>query len=214
MLQMAQDLGCRSTRMRKILILIIFVILLIFTLLSLFPSEILNTLRQQALPHGGTGCLSNLRAYTRDFKTLGTFSERDCIVKNAVRVNSYKDTKLSGPITLSCPMALRFGEYLQELKPNNITHNGSYNCRKISSSIMLSEHSYGNAIDITKIDEASVLSDWIKITSNGKKIQKSYDLACKYFSNILSPDSNEAHRDHLHLDIGFGRACYLKWLTD
>ena len=181
-------------------------------LLSLYPSEILNTLRKQALHDGGTKCLSNLRAYTEDFKVLGTFSERDCIVKNAVRINSYKNSKLSGPVTFSCPMAVRFGEYLEELKANKITHNGSYNCRHISNSVMLSEHSYGTAIDVTQIDNASVLNDWNKITAGGKKIRKSYELACKYFSNILSPDSNKAHRDHLHLDIGFGRACYFKWL--
>ena len=65
-------------------------------------------------------------------------------------------------------------------------------------------------MDISKIDGASVLKDWHKDTESGKTLERAYRISCEHFSNILTPDSNEAHADHLHLDIGFGTGCLFK----
>ena len=77
---------------------------------------------------------------------------------------------------------------------------------------IVSEHGYGTAIDISKIDSASVLEDWNKNSDNGKILKNAYDTACKYFSNILTPDTNNDHKNHFHFDNGFGTKCYLKWI--
>ena len=40
---------------------------------------------------------------------------------------------------------------------------GTYNCRTIANSKIMSEHSYGTAIDIFQIDDANVKNDWNKV---------------------------------------------------
>ena len=97
------------------------------------------------------------------------------------------------------------GEYFDEIKAGYIEHMGTYNCRTIANSKIMSEHSYGTAIDISKIDGASVKLDWNKNNEKGKILSNAYKVACKYFSNIITPDTDRAHHDHFHLDNGYGR---------
>ena len=89
---------------------------------------------------------------------------------------------------------------------------GSYNCRTIARSKLYSEHSYGTAIDIAEINGAILLKDWNKKTEKGQILNNAYKVACKYFSNVLTPDTNRAHKNHFHFDNGFGLGCYLKWV--
>ncbi|MDC1290364.1 extensin family protein [Candidatus Thioglobus sp.] len=198
----------------KKLLLLLLVLLLFFASEVFFnlPSKSFNMFRFHALSGGSSHCLQELELYTKDFKSLGTFTDNNCKVKNAVRVTSFKNTKLSGDLILSCPTAVNLGKYLNEIDAKKITHMGTYNCRKISGLNIYSEHSYGTAIDISEIDNVSVLKDWNKKSNNGKILKDAYDAACIYFSNILTPDTNSAHRNHFHFDNGFGTKCYLKWL--
>ncbi|MBL0924834.1 MAG: extensin family protein [Sphingomonadaceae bacterium] len=86
-----------------------------------------------------------------------------------------------------------------------IEHLGSYNCRNIRGGSRPSEHSTGNAIDIS----AFVLSDGRRVTPlehwdvpDGRSafLRAVRDGGCDYFSTVLSPDYNDAHKDHFHLD--------------
>ena len=71
---------------------------------------------------------------------------------------------------------------------------------------------------ITKINRNIInrgrnkLPDWKKdyLARKGQILKKAYVTSCKYFSNIMTPDSNKAHKDHFHFDNGFGTKCYLK----
>ena len=90
-------------------------------------------------------------------------------------------------------------------KVSSIEHLGSYNCRPISGSDRPSEHSTGNAIDIS----AFVLSDgrrvslfehWNARDGRSAFLQAVRSGACGYFTTVLSPDYNAAHADHFHLD--------------
>ena len=175
-----------------------------------FLSHSFNKLRQLTLFDGGKSCIKELHNYSKNFKSLGSFNKGQCRVNNAVRVKSYNNTKLSGDITLSCPTAVKVGKYLNEIRAKTITHMGSYNCRTIANSKIYSEHSYGTALDISDIDGANVKIDWNKNTEKGEILKKAYKVACKYFNNILTPDSDRSHHDHFHFDIGFGVKCYFK----
>ena len=88
-----------------------------------------------------------------------------------------------------------------------MVHLGSYNCREQRGNSIISEHGYGLAIDIAEIDGASVLDDWTSDDSKGRVLKKAYQTACEYFSNVLTPDSNAAHRNHFHFDNGLGFGC-------
>jgi hypothetical protein len=91
---------------------------------------------------------------------------------------------------------------------------GTYNCRPIAGSGRLSEHGHSNAIDVS----AFVLADGRRIDLrqgwNGTRQEQQFlrvvrASACKRFRTVLSPDYNEAHRDHLHFDMG-GKGGYCR----
>jgi hypothetical protein len=83
----------------------------------------------------------------------------------------------------------------------------SYACRGRNNnpSARLSEHSFGNAVDIGAVTLAdgrqiSVLRDWGR-SGDGAKLRAMHASACGIFGTVLGPNSNAAHRDHFHFDI-------------
>jgi hypothetical protein len=102
------------------------------------------------------------------------------------------------------------------LDVTSMVNMGAYSCRKqIGSrhSSYVSMHGYGMAIDIGgwKFDdgtEALFARDWSG--SDPARRRFLHDVAsraCLYFSVVLTPASNEAHRNHMHVDIGPFRYC-------
>lgn len=88
-----------------------------------------------------------------------------------------------------------------------IDHFGSYNCRRLygRDQGMWSEHASANAVDIAGFRLAdgtriSVAGDWRDRGAKGRFLREMRDGACRLFATVLSPDYNEAHRDHFHLD--------------
>ena len=130
------------------LLITLIIAIIIAELYFNFLSYSFNKLRYLTLYDGGKSCIKELKNYSKNFESLGSFKKSQCRVNNAVRVKSYNNTKLSGDITLSCPTAVKVGKYLNEIRAKTITHMGSYNCRTIARSKIYSEHSYGTALDI------------------------------------------------------------------
>jgi hypothetical protein len=88
-----------------------------------------------------------------------------------------------------------------------IDHLGSYNCRRINNRAEgeWSEHATANAIDIAGFrladgQQVSVLRHWHDDPARAAFLRDVRDGACRLFATVLSPDFNEAHRDHLHFD--------------
>jgi len=88
-----------------------------------------------------------------------------------------------------------------------VDHFGSYSCRRIYGRAegAWSEHSTANAVDIAgfRLEDGtrvSVLSDWDGEGAKAAFLRQVRSGACDLFATVLSPDYNEAHRDHLHLD--------------
>ena len=104
--------------------------------------------------------------------------------------------------------ALKLARFLAEIDAKNVVHLGSYNCRGRRGNSIISEHGYGLAIDISEIDGASVLEDWKGNGQSGQLLERAHQAACKYFSNVLTPDSNAAHKNHFHFDNGLGLGCF------
>ena len=71
----------------------------------------------------------------------------------------------------------------------------------------MSEHSYGIAIDITAIEDAEVSKHWKDTGHRGKLLRGAAKEACRFFSNVLTPDTNRLHHGHFHLDDGVGFSC-------
>lgn len=137
-------------------------------------------------------------------------------------------TKKRVTMTMGCELAkriARLSHYLKQRGINKVMHLGTYNCRKISGSSKLSNHSFGTAIDIaafygTDGTEYSLVKHWDHSSTwtksgrmgchttrfNSPKAKVIYDIACdmwkkRFFSLILTPNYNRAHDDHFHVDL-------------
>jgi hypothetical protein len=88
-----------------------------------------------------------------------------------------------------------------------VDHFGSYSCRRLygRDEGAWSEHASANAIDVAGFVLADgrrvrVIADWTGDDAEARFLREVRDGACRLFATVLSPDYNEAHRDHLHLD--------------
>jgi hypothetical protein len=162
---------------------------------------------QRDAENAGLTCVQKLEKKGVEFVALQKFGKPKCTVKEPVRIENYATTKLSGPVTLNCTTALNLANWLDEIGANEVEHFGSYNCRTIRGSSIMSQHSYGSAIDIASINGASVLFDWANTAEKSEFLKNAGKTACNHFSNVLTPDYNLAHKDHFHLDDGYFSAC-------
>jgi len=124
--------------------------------------------------------------------------------------------------TVTCQMALAVARWTkEELRPSarlrylsgvKTIHNASsYSCRRINGSSSMSEHSKGNALDISRIElnngkDISVRKPgFFSFREKGLLNNVRAD-ACDYFSTVLGPGYNHDHRDHFHFDIAQRRS--------
>jgi Extensin-like protein C-terminus len=98
----------------------------------------------------------------------------------------------------------RFGEELAE-----ITAMGAYSCRTMNNQPggRISEHAFGNAIDIGGFRlasgrEISIRRDWWRGDEQTRAfLQDVHSGACGHFTTVLGPGSNIFHYNHIHLDL-------------
>ena len=173
-----------------------------------------DVVRPKIISSGGKSCLNKLQQKDIKFKYLGDVQEKSCLIKDAVQIDKLPKTILSSGITLNCKTALDFANWAEKIEANNIVHMGSYNCRKMRSLNIMSEHSFGTAIDIASVDGASVKKDWHMRNQNGHKIRDAAKVGCRYFSNVITPDDDTLHHDHLHLDNGYRSTCLPNWMNE
>jgi hypothetical protein len=147
-----------------------------------------------------------------------------CKIENPVRVKQSFEIWNHSAL-MSCQMALDlwafektimqpiahelFGKAIKKM--NNV---GAYSCRNQRSNHpeKLSEHAYGQAIDITSFEledgtVISILNDWSGKGSKSKFLQKVAHESCKIFNVVLTPKTNSLHRDHFHFDSGSQKYC-------
>jgi hypothetical protein len=95
-----------------------------------------------------------------------------------------------------------------------IEHFGSYSCRNVYGrpNATRSRHATAEAWDVAGFVLADgrrirVASDWRTTAPEAAFLRAARDGACRFFDGVLSPDYNQAHHDHLHLDRGPYRVC-------
>jgi len=181
------------------------------------PKEIVsgyNKIRPMVVRGGGQKCLDELANRGIEFTKLSEMKDGICLVKDAVKINSFPNTSLSGPIILNCNTAIVTHDWLEVINAKSVMHYGTYNCRTMRGSGVMSEHSFGTAIDIAAINGSSVQCHWNALSELGSYIRNAADLACDYFSNAITPEHNTLHYDHLHLDMGYGTTCMPKLIQE
>lgn len=127
---------------------------------------------------------------------------------------------------MTCPVARQYARWVREaVQPAarrmlggevvRIETFGTYACRTVNSraGARISEHGYANAVDVA----AFVLRDGRRVSveqgwNGGEEAVRRFLRAvhaegCRRFSVGLGPDSDAAHTNHLHFDMGRSGTC-------
>jgi len=102
------------------------------------------------------------------------------------------------------PAALRwFGTRVVEIKQIS-----AYSCRGMngSSRAHISEHAFGNALDIAAFTladgrQVTVKNGWKGMPEEQGFLRDIQAAACQQFNTVLAPGSNVYHYDHIHVDL-------------
>jgi hypothetical protein len=122
--------------------------------------------------------------------------------------------------TLDCSMVAELDSWLADIvQPAaqarfsqpvaQINSMGSYACRGMNGQrgAPLSEHSFGNALDIGGFVLAdgrniSIVRDWTRGDEQTRAfLMDVHGGSCRHFSTVLSPGSNMFHYNHIHVDL-------------
>jgi hypothetical protein len=165
-------------------------------------------------------CLAALKNAEVRFTPLPDQLHRSgCKTIDTVKLMSFA-TEASNLGPMTCPLAANFAAWAKyAVRPAakqllgsevvRIETMGTYSCRNVNGgrSGKLSQHAFGNAVDVSGF----VLKDGRRITVlggwNGKAderafLRRMHESACKRFGTVLGPNYNAAHANHLHFDMG------------
>ena len=121
--------------------------------------------------------------------------------------------------TLACPIVSELDRWLADtVQPSAMRWFGSrvaeikqisaYSCRGMNGNphAHISEHAYGNALDIAAFVLAdgrrvSVKDGWRGMPEEQGFLRDVQSGACAHFTTVLAPGSNVYHYDHIHVDL-------------
>ncbi|MBE9605337.1 extensin family protein [Acetobacteraceae bacterium H6797] len=151
-------------------------------------------------------------------------SAEACPLSNVLRLKGETVSFSPNRPMVTCPLAVAFLMFERHsLQPaaqahfgqrvERVRHLGSYACRNVygRENARRSQHATANALDVQGFTLANgrdiaLPRDWGS-GENGAFLADVRDGACRWFSAVLGPDYNAAHRDHFHLDRGWWRRC-------
>lgn len=168
-------------------------------------------------------CLEDLTALGTGFAAIPAIDDGSgCGIRRPITVRDIlPGIALAPAATLRCETARSLARFTREMivpaaraalgekgRLKAIHQASAYVCRKRNSAETgkISEHARGNAIDIAALEfEGGMVPMAIVAADDGTLIaafQRSLNAAaCLFFTTVLSPGSDAAHRDHLHLDV-------------
>jgi hypothetical protein len=166
-------------------------------------------------------CLADLKAIGAKFQTTDPINEGNgCGIENPIDVEQALPGIDLGGATMRCKTALTMAHWLKDtVQPAlNIAMPGrrivglvpgsTYQCRlrNSASTGKISEHARGNAYDVAafRLDNGETIE--MKPRAEDSTLEGAFQRtatagACLHFTTVLSPGSDAAHEDHLHLDI-------------
>jgi hypothetical protein len=125
---------------------------------------------------------------------------------------------LSRAVTLACPIIPSIDTWLNDIVQPAASlyfgtsvievRSGTYSCRPRNNQrgAKLSEHAYGNAVDVMAFRfadgrELTVLKGWRGAPEEQDFLREVFVGACSYFTTVLGPGADAFHHDHFHLDL-------------
>ncbi|MCX7309325.1 MAG: extensin family protein [Afipia sp.] len=134
-------------------------------------------------------------------------------------VRNFGPVVLKPTATLACPIVSALDRWLTDsVQPSaqrwfgtavvEIKQISSYSCRGMNgnSNAHISEHAFGNALDIAAFTLAdgrriSVKDGWKGLPEEQGFLRDVQGSACQQFNTVLAPGSNVYHYDHIHVDL-------------
>jgi len=146
-----------------------------------------------------------------------------CGYERAVQVTKIGNTEIRGKAIVTWPLAVKLEEWMRtEVQPNAkklfgqpiaaIHVSSSYDCRRVASKRVLSQHSFANAVDISRLyladgREIRILGTWKQKGAFAEFLQRIGAASCGIFPVALTPDFDYQHRHHFHFDVGRRSYC-------
>lgn len=167
-------------------------------------------------------CLARLDAQGVRWSAWAQAGSGACRISAPIRVERL-GPELRPELRTSCEMArawLEFTPTLQEIAARElgspiarVDHFGSYGCRRMTGNrSRMSLHSQARALDLAGFRTADgqvvvVDRDWRDRGRKGRFLRALAKAACGRFAVVLTPESDNLHLDHIHVDIGPWRLC-------
>jgi Extensin-like protein C-terminus len=134
-------------------------------------------------------------------------------------VNAVGPVAIKPAATLACPIVSALDRWLADsVQPAaqrwfgarvvEIKQISAYSCRGMNgnSNAHISEHAFGNALDIAAFTLAdgrrvTVKDGWKGMPEEQGFLRDVQGAACQQFNTVLAPGSNVYHYDHIHVDL-------------
>lgn len=169
------------------------------------------------VPTDELACRARLRALGVEFTDQAPISEpAGCIVAHPVNVRSLGGSVGIEPdAVLNCATAEATARFLTEVVAPAaksvfgqavvaISHGSAFVCRPRNGTTKLSEHAFGNAIDIGGFKLADGRTVNVAATTDPREadfLSKVRMAACGPFKTVLGPGTDADHAQHFHLDL-------------
>ena len=123
------------------------------------------------------------------------------------------------PATLACPIVSALDRWISaSVQPAaqrwfnrpviEIRQISAYSCRGMNgqAGAHISEHAFGNALDIAAFTladgrQVTVKDGWRGLPEEQGFLRDVQAAACEQFTTVLAPGSNAYHYDHIHVDL-------------
>ena len=179
---------------------------------------------------GLAACLGRLRAYGTAFERVGPVSDTSerggaCGIVNPIRVSQIVPGVALEPAgVMRCATAAALADWVatfvlpaSRLLPDRgpltaVEHASTYVCRRIGVDGKLSQHAFGNAIDVARFRFAEGAPIPVESREHAGTEAEAFQRtarasACLDFTTVLGP-GQEDHDHHLHLDIAARESGY------
>ncbi|HEY8380883.1 MAG TPA: extensin family protein [Microvirga sp.] len=169
-------------------------------------------------------CRNRITRLGVSFEPKPDVSAPSCGFRDAVLVSMLPDgVAVAPPALMTCPVAEGLARWTLDVltleadrhlgaAPVKLAIGTSYECRNQRSGSKLSEHAFGNAVDVMGVEFHKRAAVPITAHAAGTPEAAFQDAiragACATFTTVLGPGSDAAHGDHLHLDLRGRRGGY------
>jgi hypothetical protein len=134
-------------------------------------------------------------------------------------VSAFGQVSMKPAATLACPIVSALDRWLSDsVQPAatrwfgarvvEIKQISAYSCRGMNGNphAHISEHAFGNALDIAAFTLAdgrriAVKTGWRGMPEEQGFLRDVQGAACQQFNTVLAPGSNAHHEDHIHVDL-------------